>query len=131
MTGSVNQHGRVQAIGGANEKIEGFFDICRMRGLNGEQGVLIPSANVKHLMLRKDVIEAVGAGEFHIWPIDSIDQGIALLTGREAGARGEDGTFPAGSVNGLVEARLKALAEAARRFARQPGDDGGAAADQP
>ncbi|MCH8919037.1 MAG: AAA family ATPase [Proteobacteria bacterium] len=131
VTGSVNQHGRVQAIGGANEKIEGFFDICRMRGLNGEQGVLIPSANVKHLMLRKDVIEAVGAGEFHIWPIDSIDQGIALLTGREAGARGEDGTFPAGSVNGLVEARLKALAEAARRFARQPGDDGGAAADQP
>ncbi len=130
VTGSVNQHGKVQAIGGANEKIEGFFDICKMGGLNGEQGVLIPRANVKHLMLRKDVIEAVGAGQFHIWPIDNIDQGIALLTGREAGGRDQDGAFPAGSVNGLVEARLKALAEAARRFARRPGDgDGGEAAE--
>jgi lon-related putative ATP-dependent protease len=124
VTGSVNQYGQVQAIGGANEKIEGFFDICKMRGLSGEQGVLIPHANVKHLMLRKDVIEAVGAGTFHIWPIDTIDQGIALLTGREAGARGEDGAFPAHSINGLVEARLKALAEAARRFARRPDGDG-------
>jgi lon-related putative ATP-dependent protease len=125
VTGSVNQYGQVQAIGGANEKIEGFFDICKIQGLSGEQGVLIPHANVKHLMLRKDVIEAVGAGTFRIWPIDNIDQGIALLTGREAGARGEDGTFPALSINGLVEARLKALAEAARRFARQPMGDGG------
>ncbi len=130
VTGSVNQYGKVQAIGGANEKIEGFFDICKMRGLNGEQGVLIPRANVKHLMLRKDVIEAVGAGTFHIWPIDSIDQGIALLTGREAGQRGEDGAFPAQSINGLVEARLAALAEAARRFGRRPVDgDGGDAAE--
>jgi predicted ATP-dependent protease len=116
VTGSVNQHGQVQAIGGANEKIEGFFDICKMDGLTGEQGVLIPSANVKHLMLRNDVIEAVGEGSFHIWPIDSIDQGIALLTGREAGERDADGAFPTDSINGLVEARLAGFAEAARRF---------------
>jgi hypothetical protein len=96
-----------------------------MRGLNGEQGVLIPHANVKHLMLRKDVIEAVGLGQFHIWPIENIDQGIALLTGLDAGARGQDGAFPAGSVNGLVEARLNTLAEAARRYARRPGNGGG------
>ncbi len=123
VTGSVNQHGHVQAIGGANEKIEGFFDICKIEGLNGAQGVLIPRANVKHLMLRKDVVEAVGKGSFHIWPIDNIDQGIALLTGREAGKRGEDGAFPPESINGLVEARLAALAEAARQFSRQPRDD--------
>ncbi len=124
VTGSVNQHGEVQAIGGVNEKIEGFFDICKARGLTGEQGVLIPGANVKHLMLRDDVVEAVGKGEFNIWPIDSIDQGIALLTGREAGVRGTDGAFPADSINGLVEARLTAFAEAARRFARRGGNDG-------
>ncbi len=122
VTGSVNQHGQVQAIGGANEKIEGFFDICSLRGLTGEQGVLIPQANVKHLMLRKNVIEAVAAGKFHIWPVETIDQGIALLTGREAGDRGPDGKFPPDSINGLVEARLTELAEAARRFARRAGN---------
>ena len=125
VTGSVNQHGQVQAIGGANEKIEGFFDICSLGGLTGEQGVLIPQANVRHLMLRKDVIEAVSAGSFHIWPVETIDQGIALLTGREAGARDAAGNFPPASVNGLVEARLKELAEAARRFARRAGDGAG------
>ncbi len=127
VTGSVNQYGQVQAIGGANEKIEGFFDICSMGGLTGEQGVLIPDANVKHLMLRKDVIEAVAAGKFHIWPVATIDQGIALLTGREAGERNAEGKFPPESINGLVEARLRELAEAARRFARRV--ENGAAAD--
>ena len=127
VTGSVNQYGQVQAIGGANEKIEGFFDICSMGGLTGDQGVLIPEANVKHLMLRKDVIEAVAAGKFHIWPVATIDQGIALLTGREAGERDGQGKFPPESINGLVEARLRELAEAARRFARRA--DNGAAAD--
>jgi lon-related putative ATP-dependent protease len=122
VTGSVNQHGQVQAIGGANEKIEGFFDICSLRGLTGDQGVLIPRANVKHLMLRKNVIEAVAAGKFHIWPVATIDQGIALLTGREAGERGPDGKFPPHSINGLVEARLTELAEAARRFVRRAGN---------
>ncbi|MCZ6637193.1 MAG: ATP-binding protein, partial [Alphaproteobacteria bacterium] len=131
VTGSVNQYGQVQAIGGANEKIEGFFDICKMGELTGEQGVLIPSANVKHLMLRNDVIEAVAEGSFHIWPIDSIDQGIALVTGREAGERGADGEFPPNSINGLVEARLTAFAEAARRYARTSGAEDNGAQDGP
>ena len=125
VTGSVNQYGEVQAIGGANEKIEGFFNICKIQGLSGKQGVLIPHANVKHLMLCKDVIEAVEAGTFHIWPIDNIDQGITLLTGIEAGRRGKDGDFPGQSINGLVETRLRALAEAARRFTHRPSDNSG------
>lgn len=124
VTGSVNQHGQVQAIGGVNEKIEGFFDICTQRGLTGRQGVLIPAANVQHLMLRCDVIEAVREGRFGIWPIAHVDQGIALLTGQPAGERTENGTFPPDSVNGKVEARLAALAEAARRFARSAGSTG-------
>lgn len=116
VTGSVNQYGQVQAIGGVNEKIEGFFDLCRGRGLNGEQGVLIPAANVKHLMLRQDVIAAVQAGQFHIYPIATIDQGIEVLTGLPAGARADSGQFPEGSINTRVEARLMALAEAWRGF---------------
>jgi lon-related putative ATP-dependent protease len=111
VTGSVNQRGQVQAIGGVNEKIEGFFDICRAQGLTGEQGVLIPASNVKHLMLRHDVVEAVAAGQFHVYPLETIDQGIELLTGVPAGERDDTGEFPAGSVNQRVEARLVALAE--------------------
>jgi lon-related putative ATP-dependent protease len=111
VTGSVNQYGQVQAIGGANEKIEGFFDICRAQGLTGEQGVLIPASNVKHLMLRHDVVAAVSAGQFHVYPVESIDQGIEILTGVAAGERNEQGEFPAGSVNQRVEARLSELAE--------------------
>ena len=88
VTGSVNQQGQVQAIGGVNEKIEGFFDICQKRGLTGTQGVLIPSANVQHLMLRRDVIEACSAGKFFIYPVTTIDEGMQLLTGRLAGERG-------------------------------------------
>lgn len=106
VTGSVNQMGQVQAIGGANEKIEGFFDICKARGLTGEQGVLIPASNVKHLMLRQDVVEACAAGQFRIFAVEHVDQGIELLTGRPAGERGPDGKFPAGSINGLIEGRL-------------------------
>ena len=86
VTGSVNQHGEVQAIGGVNEKIEGFFDICLARGLSGEQGVLIPAANVKHLMLRADVVDAVAAGSFHVYAVAHVDEGIVLLTGLPAGA---------------------------------------------
>ncbi|MCU7944199.1 MAG: AAA family ATPase [Candidatus Thiodiazotropha sp. (ex Cardiolucina cf. quadrata)] len=111
VTGSVNQMGEVQAIGGVNEKIEGFFDICRTRGLSGHQGVLIPSANVKHLILREDVVQAVKAGEFAVYPIDNIDQGIALLTGTPAGTRDENGEFPEDSVNGRVEASLIRFSE--------------------
>ena len=124
VTGSVNQHGDVQAIGGANDKIEGFFDICNARGLTGNQGVLIPEANVRHLMLRDDVVEACKAGRFAVYPIASIDQGIALLTGRPAGTRGADGRYPDGSVYRAVEDRLQRFAEIRRSFGR--GGEGGA-----
>jgi predicted ATP-dependent protease len=120
VTGSVNQLGQVQAIGGANEKIEGFFDVCEARGLTGDQGVVIPAANVKHLMLREDVVKACASGKFHVWAVEDVDGGIEILTGVAAGARGTDGRFPDGSVNGRVAARLEQLAEAARAFATPP-----------
>jgi lon-related putative ATP-dependent protease len=111
VTGSVNQLGEVQAIGGVNEKIEGFYDICQARGLSGHQGVLIPSANIKHLMLRDDVVQAVEAGKFAVYAIENIDQGISLLTGTPAGSRDENGAFPEDSVNGRVEASLIRFSE--------------------
>ena len=111
VTGSINQHGQVQAIGGVNEKIEGFYDICKARGLTGDQGVLIPSANVKHLMLRQDVIQAVAEGSFQIYPIEHVDQGIELLTGMPAGEPDEYGNYPHETINGRVNARLTKLAE--------------------
>ncbi|MDP4593340.1 MAG: AAA family ATPase, partial [Beijerinckiaceae bacterium] len=116
VTGSVNQNGDVQAIGGANEKIEGFFDICKARGLTGKQGVLIPQANVKNLMLRADVVEACKLGTFAIYPIAHVDEGIEVLTGVPAGARGADGLFPATSINRLVEDKLIAFAALRRGF---------------
>jgi len=121
VTGSIDQHGRVQVVGGLNEKIEGFFDVCAQRDLSGEQGVLIPAGNVQHLMLRDDVIEAVRAGRFHVYAIRQVDEAMELLTGREAGQRGPDGEFPDGSVNKLVERRLLAFARKRRRFSRGPG----------
>ncbi len=127
-TGSVNQLGQVQAIGGVNEKIEGFFDVCRARGLTGDEGVVIPSANVKHLMLRADVVEACTQGRFHVWAVDDVDQGIEILTGVPAGTRGADGRFPEGTVNALVAARLEQLAERARAFAAPPEASGRAGA---
>ena len=117
VTGSVDQHGRVQAIGGVNEKIEGFFDLCTVRGLTGEQGVLIPATNVKHLMLREDILAAAKAGKFRVFPIETIDQGIEVLTGMPAGARDESGRYPPDTVNGRVQQRLEGFAAAARRFA--------------
>ena len=120
VTGSVNQHGEIQAIGGVNEKIEGFFDVCQARGLSGTQGVLIPKVNVQHLMLRRDVVEACTEGKFAIYPVTTIDEGIALLTGRAAGARGTDGCYPTGSVNRLVEERLRSFASIRKSFGRQP-----------
>ena len=124
VTGSVNQHGHVQAIGGVNEKIEGFFDVCNARGLTGEQGVMIPISNVKHLMLRQDVVEAVSDGTFHIYPIETVDQGIELLTGLPAGERDEEGNYPEGSINALVEARLAELSEKRRQFSQAGRDNG-------
>ncbi len=116
VTGSVNQQGQVQAIGGANEKIEGFFDICRQSELTGDQGVLIPASNVKHLMLRADVVEAAKSGKFQIYAIETVDQGIEVLTGMPAGERDEAGNYPPDSINGRVEKRLEALSEVLRRF---------------
>lgn len=114
VTGSLNQHGQVQAVGGVNEKIEGFFDVCDQRGLSGEQGVLLPAANVPHLMLRGDIIDAVRGGRFRIYPIATIDEAIGLMTGLTAGERGSDGRFPEDSVNRRVEDRLRELAALAR-----------------
>jgi len=116
MTGSINQHGDVQPIGGVNEKIEGFFDVCVERGLTGAQGVLIPSTNVKDLMLRKDVVDAVDAGRFAVVAVGTVDDAVAWLTNRDAGARSDEGRFPDGTVNALVEARLTEFAESTKHF---------------
>ncbi len=115
ITGSVDQHGNIQAIGGVNEKIEGFFAICRLKGLTGTQGVIIPQANRRHLMLREEVLQAVEQGRFHIWAVDTIDEAITLLTGMEAGQRQADGTFPAGSFHHAVVQRLEAFSRLLRR----------------
>jgi len=111
VTGSVNQHGEIQPVGGINEKIEGFFDVCAARGLTGEQGVIIPAANVRHLMLREDVVEAVRAGRFGVHAVSTVDEGLALLSGFETGVRGLDGRYPEGSFNAAVENTLAANIE--------------------
>lgn len=114
VTGAVDQHGRVLPIGGVDEKIEGFFEVCRQRGLTGTQGVLIPAINRKNLMLREDVVEAVRAGQFHIYVVETVDEGLALLTGLPVRERDAEGVFPAESVHARVEARLKKFAEHAK-----------------
>ncbi len=116
VTGSVNQHGMVQPIGGVNEKIEGFFTVCKARGLSGGQGVIIPEGNRRDLMLKPEVIAAVREGSFQVWAVSTIDQGIEILTGVAAGERGDDGRWPEGSVNERVDTRLRAMAEIAGRF---------------
>jgi ATP-dependent Lon protease len=117
VTGSVNQKGEIQAIGGVNQKIEGFYDCCRHAGLSGKQGVMIPASNVKDLMLRKDVVDAVSQGKFKIYAVKNVDEGIEILTGKEAGVQAADGKYPEGSINFLVDAKLRALAEGLKRFA--------------
>ncbi|RUM87288.1 MAG: ATP-dependent protease [Thermodesulfatator sp.] len=119
VTGSISQKGEIQPVGGVNEKIEGFFRVCAARGLTGEQGVIIPQANVGDLMLRREVVEAVEKGLFHIWPIRRVEEGIEILTGRPAGEPGPDGRYPEGTVFYLVDQRLRELAERARRFAKE------------
>ncbi len=116
VTGSVNQRGEVQPIGGAQHKIEGFFRVCKARGLTGDQGVMIPHQNVKNLMLNHEVVQACAERKFHIWPIRTIDEGIELLTGVPASQRDENGQFPAGTVHARVEARLKEFAEGIEKF---------------
>ncbi len=118
VTGSVDQLGRIQAIGGVNEKIEGFFDACRITGFTGRQGVIIPASNVKHLMLRQDVVAAASEERFRIFPIETVDQGLALLTGVPAGQPDEDGNYPAGTINHRIAARLDAFAAKAAELAR-------------
>ena len=122
VTGSINQKGEVQAIGGATHKIEGFFDVCRAAegGLTGEQGVIIPEANVRHLMLREEVIAAAEQGLFHIYPVRTVDEAVSILTGVEAGEQDGEGAYPEDSVNGLVQERLKELAERLKAFGREP-----------
>lgn len=117
VTGSVDQLGRVQAVGGVNVKIEGFFELCRARGLTGEEGVLVPAANVPHLVLRENVVAAVAEGAFRIYPVETVDEALELLTGLPAGVQDAGGRFPEGSFNGRVAARLEALAAQARAFA--------------
>ena len=127
VTGSINQRGEVQAIGGVNEKIEGFFETCKVKGLTGEtssssveaQGVLIPASNVQNLMLKEEVVEAVSEGKFHIWAVKTVDEGIEILTGVKAGVRTEDGAFEEGSVNDRVDRRLWGLAEMIRDFGKE------------
>jgi predicted ATP-dependent protease len=116
VTGSVNQKGDVQAIGGVNEKIEGYFEVCKAKGLNGNEGVLIPESNVQNLMLKQEVVDAVKAGKFHLYPIKSIDQGIELLTGAKAGTRREDGAFEEGTINNKVDKRLRTMANELREY---------------
>jgi predicted ATP-dependent protease len=116
VTGSVNQHGEIQAVGGVNEKIEGFYAVCKVKGLTGEQGVIIPAANAQHLMLKDEVVEAVREGRFHVWAVRTVDEGIEILTGVPAGQRGPDGQYPEGTVHRLVSDRLRAYAERLRDF---------------
>lgn len=118
VTGSMNQLGEVQPIGGVNEKIEGFFDVCMAKGLTGTQGVIMPRRNVRHLMLKKEVIDAVREGRFAIYPIDTVDEGMEILSGMPVGVRGGDGAFPEGTVNHLVEKRLLSLARGYKEFGR-------------
>jgi lon-related putative ATP-dependent protease len=117
VTGSVDQLGRVQAVGAVTEKVEGFFEVCRARGLAGAEGVLVPAANVPHLVLRDEVLEAIEAGRFHVYPVRSIDEGMELLTGLRAGSPDASGSFPEGTFDARVAARLEALAVRARAFA--------------
>jgi lon-related putative ATP-dependent protease len=125
VTGSVNQNGEVQPIGGVNQKIEGFYHCCKNLGFTGNQGVMIPQANVKDLMLKQEVLDSVQAGEFHVWAVSTIDEGVELLTGAKAGRRTKTGRYTKGSVNALVDAKLQELAEGLRDFVKESGEEGG------
>jgi predicted ATP-dependent protease len=129
VTGSLDQHGRVQAIGGVNEKIEGFFSICEQRGLTGRQGVVIPLSNLDHLMLRPAVVAAIEQQRFHVYAVDTLDEALTLLLDREAGAADEEGNYPPDSINGLVMARVAELIALHRRFGGAAGR-GGKSADE-
>ncbi len=116
VTGSVNQKGEVQAIGGVNEKIEGYFEVCKLKGLNGKQGVMIPQSNVQNLMLKEEVLDAMKAKKFHIWSVSTINEGIEHLTGVGAGSRKEDGSYPKDTINHLVQQRLSEMADRVKEY---------------
>ena len=122
VTGSVNQKGEIQAIGGVNQKIEGFFDVCKLKGLTGEQGVIIPFSNVQNLMLRDDVIKAVEEGKFHIWAVKTVEEGIEILTGLPAGDRLEDGSFPSDTIYYRIDQKLKQFAESIKEVGKEEGE---------
>jgi len=107
----MDQNGDVQPIGGVNEKVEGFYELCKMRGLDGSHGVIIPKKNVHHLMLKKEVVEAVKAGNFNLYPIEKVEEGMEIFTGMPFGRMQEDGTFPEGTINRLVMKRLEEITE--------------------
>jgi lon-related putative ATP-dependent protease len=119
VTGSVSQKGEIQPVGGVTRKVEAFFDLCRHKGLDGRQGVIIPEKNVRNLMLKRDVVEAVKQGLFHVWPIERVEEGITILTGMEAGERHPDGTYPAGTLFRKVDERLVELAEIVKKFSKE------------
>ena len=116
VTGSVNQKGEIQPIGGVNHKIEGFFRVCQAKGFSGEQGVLIPHQNIRNLMLQEEVVEAVRKSQFHIYTAKTIDEGIEILTGVPAGIRQQDGTYPDGTINFLVDKKLQSMSDKLKRF---------------
>lgn len=130
VTGSVNQRGQVQAIGGVNAKIEGFFETCKMQGLTGDQGVLIPRSNVQHLMLHDDVIEAVAQGKFHVYAVSTIEEGIELLTGVPAGEPDEQGDYPEGTLYQKIQAKLDYYAERSREEGKAKEQEREARAEQ-
>jgi predicted ATP-dependent protease len=119
VTGSINQKGEIQPIGGVNEKIEGFYSVCKIKGLTGRQGVIIPEKNLTHLMLKEEVVEAIKNGKFNIWAVKDVDEGIEILTGMPAGKPKEDGTYPEGTVNYIVSQKLLELAKKAKRIEKQ------------
>jgi predicted ATP-dependent protease len=120
VTGSVNQRGEVQAIGGVNEKIEGFFEVCKAKGLKGDESVMIPKSNVQDLMLKEEVVKAVKDGRFHIYAVSSIDEGIEVLTGVKAGERRKDSSFEPNTVNDKVDRRLRQMAKTLTKFGEVP-----------
>ena len=131
VTGSVNQRGEIQPIGGVSQKIAGFFDVCKARGLTGDQGVMIPQKNVRNLMLREDIVAAVEEGNFHIYPVTTVDQGMEVLTGVGAGELNEDGTFPEATVNHMVDKRLRELADKLKEYRVRGTEDKKEAEEEP
>jgi predicted ATP-dependent protease len=115
----VSQKGEIQPVGGITRKVEAFYDICKHKGLSGGQGVIIPAKNVRNLMLKEEVVHSVEEGLFHVWPVSTIEEGIEILTGMEAGSLRPDGTYPKGTLFGKVDDRLKELADIVRKFGKE------------